>query len=235
MITYVNTVFVNNTNNGAVVATKPTTADKDKFVFYDVDKGTYVSTLSDANKRIKIGLVTDKVINKIDVKTGAASQLPVIKWSNIINKDDIKSFASGKPNDITSSEDTVEVNFAGLSADTLQLFNEGKSRIVIRLTFKDLPTRFRKWTESYEYVPKSDDTKDTIAEERKKAKLIRNNPDWADVLLQAESHPFFKGSVSFLIPNDNSINGFIHNFEMAKLLFDANEYHPNTKVIAIFC
>ena len=56
MITYVNTVFVNNTNDGAVVAAKPTTADKDKFVLYDVDKGTYVSTLSDANKRIKIGL-----------------------------------------------------------------------------------------------------------------------------------------------------------------------------------
>lgn len=164
MITYVNTVFVNNTNNGAVVATKPTTADKDKFVFYDVDKGTYISTLSDANKRIKIGLVTDKVINKIDVKTGTASQLPVIKWSNIINKDDIKSFTSGKPSDVASSEDTVEVNFTGLSANNLQLFNEGKARIVIRLTFKDLPTRFRKWTESYEYVPKSDDTTTTIAE-----------------------------------------------------------------------
>ena len=107
MITYVNTVFVNNTNDGAVVAAKPTTADKDKFVFYDVDKGTYVSTLSDANKRIKIGLVTDKVINKIDVKTGAASQLPVIKWSNVINKDDIKSFASGKPEDIEYKEDSI--------------------------------------------------------------------------------------------------------------------------------
>ncbi len=33
-------------------------------------------------------------------------------------------------------------------------------------------------------------------------------------------------SVSFLIPNDNSINGFIHNFEMAKLLFDANGVSP---------
>lgn len=72
----------------------------------------------------------------------------------------------------------------------------------------------------------SSQSKDTIAEERKKAKLIRNNPDWEDVLLQAESHPFFKGSVSFLIPNDNSINGFIHNFEMSKLLFDANGVSP---------
>lgn len=78
----------------------------------------------------------------------------------------------------------------------------------------------------YSSIINSSQSKETIAEERKKAKLIRNNPDWADVLLQAESHPFFKGSVSFLIPNDNSINGFIHNFEMAKLLFDANGVSP---------
>lgn len=64
------------------------------------------------------------------------------------------------------------------------------------------------------------------AAENAPSKLIRNNPDWEDVLLQAESHPFFKGSVSFLIPNDNSINGFIHNFEMSKLLFDANGVSP---------
>ena len=219
MITYVNTVFVNNTNNGAVVATKPTTADKDKFVFYDVDKGTYVSTLSDANKRIKIGLVTDKVINKIDVKTGAASQLPVIKWSNIINKDDIKSFASGKPGDVTSSEDTVEVNFAGLSANKLQLFNEGKSRIVIRLTFKDLPTRFRKWTESYEYVPKSDDTKDTIAEGiaaviNKQYKRARVSASAGKLTLKALPYD-----------DDNSVNTInVAN----KVRFNVNLYYTNT-------
>lgn len=220
MITYVNTVFVNNTNNGAVVAAKPTTADKDKFVFYDVDKGTYVSTLSDANKRIKIGLVTDKVINKIDVKTGAASQLPVIKWSNIINKDDIKSFTSGKPSDVTSSEDTVEVNFTGLSDNKLQLFNEGKSRIVIRLTFKDLPTRFRKWTESYEYVPKSDDTKDTIAEGiaaviNKQYKRARVSASASEGKLTLKALPY---------DDDNSVNTInVAN----KVRFNVNLYYTN--------
>ena len=221
MITYVNTVFVNNTNNGTVVATKPTTADKDKFVFYDVDKGTYVSTLSDANKRIKIGLVTDKVINKIDVKTGAASQLPVIKWSNIINKDDIKSFASGKPGDVTSSEDTVEVNFAGLSTDKLQLFNEGKSRIVIRLTFKDLPTRFRKWTESYEYVPKSDDTKDTIAEGI--AAVINKQYKRARVSASASAGKLTLKALPY--DDDNSVNTInVAN----KVRFNVNLYYTNT-------
>lgn len=77
----------------------------------------------------------------------------------------------------------------------------------------------------------------TIAEERKKAKLIRSNPDWADVLLQAEKHPFFKGSVSFLIPEDNSINGFKHNLEMAEQLFDkegkgiSDKYRSNSHIL----
>lgn len=221
MITYVNTVFVNNTNEGAVVAAKPTTADKDKFVFYDVDKGTYVSAPSDANKRIKIGLVTDKVINKIDVKTGAASQLPVIKWSNVINKDDIKSFASGKPSDVfASSEDTVEVDFTGLSANKLQLFNEGKTRIVIRLTFKDLPTRFRKWTESYEYVPKSDDTKITIADGiaaviNKQYKRARVSASASEGKLTLKALPY---------DDDNSVDTInVAN----KVRFNVNLYYTN--------
>lgn len=219
MITYVNTVFVNNTNDGAVVAAKPTTADKDKFVLYDVDKGTYVSTLSDANKRIKIGLVTDKVINKIDVKTGAASQLPVIKWSNVINKDDIKSFASGKPGDIESKEDEVTVNFSGLSAKILQLFNDG-ARIVVRLTFKDLPTRYRKWTESYEYIPKADDTNDTIAEGiaaviNKQYKRARVSASAASGVLTLKALPY---------DDDNSVDTInVAN----KVRFNVNLYYTN--------
>lgn len=219
MITYVNTVFVNNTNDGAVVAAKPTTADKDKFVLYDVDKGTYVSTLSDANKRIKIGLVTDKVINKIDVKTGAASQLPVIKWSNVINKDDIKSFASGKPDDIESKEDEVTVNFSGLSAKILQLFNDG-ARIVVRLTFKDLPTRYRKWTESYEYIPKADDTNATIADGiaaviNKQYKRARVSASASEGVLTLKALPY---------DDDNSVDTInVAN----KVRFNVNLYYTN--------
>lgn len=219
MITYVNTVFVNNTNDGAVVAAKPTTADKDKFVLYDVDKGTYVSTLSDANKRIKIGLVTDKIINKIDVKTGAASQLPVIKWSNVINKDDIKSFTSGKPEDIESKEDEVAVNFSGLSAGVLKLFNDG-ARIVVRLTFKDLPTRYRKWTESYEYIPKADDTNATIAEGiaaiiNKQYKRARVSASASEGVLTLKALPY---------DDDNSVDTInVAN----KVRFNVNIYYTN--------
>ena len=41
---------------------------------------------------------------------------------------------------------------------------KGNKRIVVRLTFKDLPTRYRKWTESYEYVTKIGDDAESIAE-----------------------------------------------------------------------
>lgn len=221
MITYVNTVFVNNTNAGAIAAAKPTTADKDKFVLYDVDTCKYITTLTAANKRIKIGLVSDKVVNKVDVNTGATQKIPVIKWSNVINKDDIKSFASGKPSDVTSSEDTVEVNFTGLSANKLQLFNEGKARIVIRLTFKDLPTRFRKWTESYEYVPKSDDTKNTIAEGiaaviNKQYKRARVSASASAGVLTLKALPY---------DDDNSVNTInVAN----KVRFNVNLYYTNT-------
>ena len=221
MITYVNTVFVNNTNAGAIAAAKPTTADKDKFVLYDVDTCKYVTTLTAANKRIKIGLVSDKVVNKVDVKTGATQKIPVIKWSNVINKDDIKSFTSGKPGDVTSSEDTVEVNFTGLSANKLQLFNEGKVRIVIRLTFKDLPTRFRKWTESYEYVPKSNDTKNTIADGiaaviNKQYKRARVSASASAGVLTIKALPY---------DDDNSVNTInVAN----KVRFNVNLYYTNT-------
>lgn len=223
MITYVNTVFVNNTNAGAIAAAKPTTADKDKFVLYDVDTCKYVTTLTAANKRIKIGLVSDKVVNKVDVKTGATQKIPAIKWSNVINKDDIKSFASGKPDDITSTEareDTVEVNFAGLNAKTLSLFKEGKARIVVRLTFKDLPTRFRKWTESYEYVPKPTDTTDTIASGI--AAVINKQYKRARVSATATSSKLTLKALPY--DDDNSVDTInVAN----KVRFNVNLYYTN--------
>lgn len=220
MITYVNTVFVNNTNAGAIAAAKPTTADKDKFVLYDVDTCKYVTTLTAANKRIKIGLVSDKVVNKVDVKTGATQKIPAIKWSNVINKDDIKSFVSGKPSDVASDEDTVEVNFTGLNAKTLSLFKEGKARIVVRLTFKDLPTRFRKWTESYEYVPKPTDTTDTIASGI--AAVINKQYKRARVSATAASSKLTLKALPY--DDDNSVDTInVAN----KVRFNVNLYYTN--------
>ena len=60
----------------------------------------------------------------------------------------------------------------------------------------------------------------SVAEERLKAKLIQRDPAWLALFLQAEAHPFFKGSIRFLIPDDEAMKGFRHNYEMAKIFFE---------------
>lgn len=66
----------------------------------------------------------------------------------------------------------------------------------------------------------SGQSKTTVEKESQKAKLILSDAAWADWLLRAESHPYFKGGVSFLIPDDESLTGFIHNYQMALIFFD---------------
>lgn len=162
MITYVNTVLVGK-NKGVVAsniadATSKNTASADAFKFIVTDaEGTVLNktTAADA-KEIKIGLVSNKNVECVNHKSGEVKYKPIVKWSNTIKKEDIKSY-----NRLTYTADTqdkVEINLAGAKIADLK----GK-RIVVRLTFKDLPTRFRKWTESYEYCVKDADTLDTIA------------------------------------------------------------------------
>lgn len=71
-------------------------------------------------------------------------------------------------------------------------------------------------------VIKSSQSKDTMSEERLKAQLIVSDPDWIEPLNIAEAHPYFKGSVSFLIPEDRDLAGFKHNYQMAEIFFDKN-------------
>ncbi len=65
-----------------------------------------------------------------------------------------------------------------------------------------------------------------VAEERQKAGLILRDPAWLPLFRRAEAHPFFKGSVSFLIPDDESVKGFEHNIETAEAIFDSNGIAP---------
>lgn len=165
MITYVNTVFVANDSTKGGLA-EPTnqklenlsvSTDAKKFVILDVDSNLVLSTTAHAGaaNRIKIGYITDKttVVN--------GTTIPVIKWSNIINKHDVKSFTSGTY--AADSEDTIDIDFTGIDQNLLTEFAKGGKRIVVRLTFKDLPTRYRKWTESYEYITKPGDDAGSIA------------------------------------------------------------------------
>ena len=149
MITYVNTVMVSN-DSAATVVTDPANIQKGQFIFFDVDKSTY--SISADTLRFKIGMGTGKTAPQIDPQTKALSNVPVIKWSNVINADDIKGVIAHQ--NAGDTQEAITIDFNGLNDSLVSLFAQGGKRIIVRLTFKDLPTRFRKWTESYEYVTK---------------------------------------------------------------------------------
>ena len=153
MVTFVSKVFVSNGNNSAL-ATAPASIKKGQFIVYDVDAAKY--TIDADTKRFKIGMGSGK-----SVKDHKGVSHPEIKWSNIIQADDIRSInvLSYK----ADTEEAVKIDFTKINAAVLKLLAVGGKRIIVRLTFKDLPTRFRKWTESYEYVTLPGDTAATIS------------------------------------------------------------------------
>ena len=173
MITYVNTVLVG--TGAGVCAAKPTaptdkntpSTDAGKFIMMNMDgvAESNLYTVDTNTKKFRIGFVTkNNVAHR--TKDGDVTYVPVIKWSNTIKRDDIISMV--KQAHFNNSEDTVTIDFSKVNSAIISEFAKGERRIVIRITFKDMPTRYRKWTESYEYVTKPGDTADTIAEAIKK-------------------------------------------------------------------
>ncbi|MBQ3546538.1 MAG: DUF262 domain-containing protein [Lachnospiraceae bacterium] len=81
---------------------------------------------------------------------------------------------------------------------------------------------------------KSSQSSVTMKEERLKAKLILSDESWRSHLLKAEAHSYFKGSISFLIPDDEDIEKFKHNYQMATVFFDNNgicqKYRDNSHI-----
>ena len=171
MITYVNSVLVSN-KNGETLATAEELKGKakkedlkplvGKFVFMNCDPakqdGTAIEDvykMDTASDRFKIGVVTSDSFQKVD-KLGNVTFVPVVKWSNIINVADIKSVA--KLDYKEDSEDEITIDFSDVAPETLDLLAQGGCPVVLRLTFKDMPMRYRKWTESYSYVTKVGDT-----------------------------------------------------------------------------
>ena len=173
MITYVNTVLVG--TGAGVCAAKPTaptdkntpSTDAGKFIMMNMDgvAESNLYTVDTNTKKFRIGFITrNNVAHR--TKDGDVTYVPVIKWSNTIKRDDIISMV--KQTHFNNSEDTVTIDFSKVNSAIISEFAKGERRIVIRITFKDMPTRYRKWTESYEYVTKPGDTADTIAEAIKK-------------------------------------------------------------------
>lgn len=154
MITYVNSVFVSNVSSSNIVAISSNSdfasVTKGKLVFLDVDTNTSISA---STVRFKVGMGTGKTTNGVKE----------IKWSNVINVDDIKGWTAHT--NAGDTEDTCYVDLSGATGliGSGKLLSKAGKRIIVRLTFKDLPTRFRKWTESYEYITKDGDTVASIA------------------------------------------------------------------------
>ena len=166
MVNYVNTVLVgkgaaalaaDTLDNGDLVkAASANTSNNGKFVIIDAETGLALSTSTIVGKNaIKVGYITDKTVRGINGET-----FPVVKWSNVIKRNEIKSFSA---HTVTSSdgntEDTVYIDLSGITASTIA----GNKRVLVRLTYKDMPTRYRKWTDTYEYLTKADDTTAKIA------------------------------------------------------------------------
>ena len=153
MITYVNTVFVSNVDSSNVV-TALANVSKGKFIFWDIDANDAIT----ANTvRFKIGMGTGKTISN------DKGSMPEIRWSNIINVDDIKGWSVGSY--AADTEDTAYIDLSGATGliGSGKLLSQAGKRIIVRLTYKDMPHRYRKWTESYEYITADGDTAASIS------------------------------------------------------------------------
>lgn len=184
MITYVNTVLVGKagstllTEEPAAASSMATpSADAGKFIIMNCDLMNNDPSNPDKDLIYKVDATTAATVNTIKVgivtKKNTAVRVrdnngvvtteyrPIIKWSNEIKAADIKSFSTLSYQ--ADTEDEVEIDFTGLDSDVEDKWGEGGKRIIVRLTFKDMPHRYRKWTESYEYVTKAGDDAAKVA------------------------------------------------------------------------
>ena len=229
MITYVNTVLVSNLAAGAVLTAAPAaaaskmaaSADAGKFIFMNCDPNAADLYDITGAKTIKIGLVTKNNAVKIDPSTNAMSYVPVVKWSNEIKKDDIKNYKMTANGDHANAAEKVDIDFTNLDADVLDKFNDGGKRLIVRITYKDLPTRFRKWTESYEYVTKSGDTEITICDNI--AKLI--NKDYKRARVTAASDGAGKVTLTAMDYDDDNSSETINLAGVVR--FNVNVYYTD--------
>lgn len=216
MITYVNTVLVGKGTPNVVTAA--TTANAGKYIIMnlseDVTSTTQYLTASniDVASKIKIGLITSKTIRDIKGNT-----VPVIKWSNEIKRGDIKSFTSDTYK--ADTQDTVELDFTGATSTITELA-KGNKRVLVRLTFKDTPTRYRKWTDTYEYVTAVGDNATAIANGL--AAII--NKEWKRSRVTATANAGKLTLTALPYDDDDAVDTI--NWA-AKVRFSANAYYTD--------
>ena len=233
MITYVNTVLVSN-KGGDTLATKEELAGKQKkgdlkeligkLVFMNCDAAAQdgsniedIYAVDENCDRFKIGVVTSDSFQKAD-KMGNVTYIPVVKWSNIINAADIKSIT--KLDYKEDTEDTISIDFSTIPAETLDILSAGGCPVVLRLTFKDMPMRYRKWTESYSYVTMPGDGIQNIMQglvkdivRASKRQRVYAKIDGTKLVLEAMKYD----------DDEQSVTENVY----AKVRFDANAYWMN--------
>lgn len=237
MITYVNTVLVSNKNN-ASWAVKADLEGKDskaelaslvgKFVFMNCDPakqdGSDIEDIyafdADADT-FKIGVIKDSFITKWDRKNKKTVYIPNVKWSNEIKVADIKSLSVLEYQDDT--EDQVIVDLSKVQTadpETYALLQAGGIPVVLRLTFKDMPTRYRNWTESYDYITKPGDTTDDIIAGL--AETITRQSRRARVYAEATGSQLKLTAMPYSDDDSNESENFT-----AKVRFNANIWYSN--------
>ena len=229
MVNYVNTVLVSN-NVGLLDAApaemnrNTVSAQAGSFIIMNCDPSVAANELYDVNvnnagsiQTIKVGIVTKKnaVLRK---PNGSSVYVPIVKWSNEIKAADIKSYNFLQY--AADTEDTISIDFTSLDAQVEQLFATGGKRIIVRLTFKDMPHRYRKWTESYEYVTVQGDTKATIATGI--ANMI--NRDYKRARVQATAANGVVTLVALPYDDDDSVDSLSW---ANKVRFNANVYYTD--------
>lgn len=219
MITYVNTVFVSKTNNPSVIEASALKGASDTTLAENAGKFVF----DEKNGLFRIGFVKDGVLRVHGTKTETYAN--IVKWSNWIDKNCIKSATfmladAYAKNTNLAKEDTITIDFTGCDDNDPNEFAQGNRRIVVRLTFKDMPTRFRKWTESYEYVTKPGDKAEQIA--KAFATIITDQYKRARVDAKAAAGVLTLTAMPY--DDDNSVDTInVAN----KVRFNANVYYTN--------
>ena len=219
MISYVNTVFVSKTNNPSIIEASALKGASDTILAENAGKFVF----DEKNGLFRIGFVKDGVLRVHGTKTETYAN--IVKWSNWIDKNCIKSATfmladAYAKNTNLAKEDTITIDFTGCDDNDPNEFAQGNRRIVVRLTFKDMPTRFRKWTESYEYITKPGDKAEQIA--KAFATIITDQYKRARVDAKAAAGVLTLTAMPY--DDDNSVDTInVAN----KVRFNANVYYTN--------
>lgn len=212
MVNYVNTVLVG-TNTSAIIKSVPTyaAANVGKFMIMDMATGNYVDAASIATcEAIKVGILTAQSTISQD-----GNKMHVIKWSNVIKRNNLKSYHFEDYK--ADTPESVVIDFTSASMTEL---SKGNMRVIVRLTNKDMDTRYRKWTDSFEYVTAEGDDATAIANGL--AAEIKKNHKRARVSVNAASGVLTLTALPY--DDDDSVDTI--NWA-GQVRFSANAYYTN--------